>query len=128
MCKKRSLDEAQPETEKAESTSRPSTAQLSLQGFNSSVDIPSDANSKANFISRKRRMYSHFDDFVTYFPTRRQELHLGTEIDNNHLDMDDKMKGSCSRQGLAIFRENLLKFSRYSTLRALATIHCIAVL
>lgn len=98
-----------------------------------------DSTSKANFLSRKRRMYCHFDDFVSsYFSARSQELYLGSDSANeggssgvgdssNRMEIDDKLKMSGSnislKQGLDVFRENLVKFSRYSGLRPLATMH-----
>lgn len=82
------------------------------EGFNSfHNEQPS-----ATFITRKRRMHAHFDDFVkSYFSVRSKELYIGTPPDT-----DRKV---ASRQGLDIFRENLVKFSKYNTLRPLATMH-----
>lgn len=92
-------------------------------GFNANAEGVADTSSRSNFLSRKRRMYSHFDDFVSsYFSTRSQELYLGT--DSTHISADDKLKVSSHvRQGLDTFRDNLVKFSRYSSLRPLATMH-----
>lgn len=85
----------------------------SEEGFNSFyTELPS-----VNYQSRKRRMYAHFDDFVqSYFSVRSQELHLAP-------DQPTATTRSHSRQGLDVFRENLVKFSRYNSLRPLATMH-----
>lgn len=71
----------------------------------------------ANFISRKRRMHAHFEDFVkSYFSVRGSDLYIGKEE-------PDAAAKVASRQGLDLFRENLVKFSKYNTLRPLATMH-----
>lgn len=70
-----------------------------------------------NFLSRKRRMHAHFEDFVkSYFSVRSQDLYISKETP----DADTKV---AARQGLDVFRENLVKFSKYNTLRPLATMH-----
>lgn len=91
----------------------PTAAAATEEGFNSFyTELPS-----VNYQSRKRRMYAHFDDFVqSYFSVRSQELHLAPE----HPTASTR---SHSRQGLDVFRENLVKFSRYNSLRPLATMH-----
>lgn len=83
------------------------------EGFNSFyTEQPS-----VNYQSRKRRMYAHFDDFVqSYFSVRSQDLHLAPESPT-------ATSRSHARQGLDVFRENLVKFSRYNSLRPLATMH-----
>lgn len=97
--------------------SHPSSVPLpsasSEEGFNSFYqELPS-----VNYQSRKRRMYAHFDDFVqSYFSVRSQDLHLASE-------QPDVTAKTASRQGLDVFRENLVKFSRYNSLRPLATMH-----
>lgn len=67
---------------------------------------------------RRKRMHAHFDDFVQcYFDARAKDLLLGhqkgTPMDTIH--------GISS--GLDVFRENLVKFSRYNSLRPLATLN-----
>lgn len=91
----------------------PLESAASEEGFNSFyTELPS-----VNYQSRKRRMYAHFDDFVqSYFSVRSQELHLAPENPTANTR-------SHSRQGLDVFRENLVKFSRYNSLRPLATMH-----
>lgn len=76
----------------------------------------------ANFVSRKRRMHAHFEDFVkSYFSVRSRELYMGTD-EQQQLQEDGSMKTS-TNQGLDEFRDNLVKFSKYNTLRPLATMH-----
>lgn len=83
------------------------------EGFNSQRN----EQPMANFISRKRRMHAHFEDFVkSYFSVRGQDLYIGKEE-------PDAAAKIASRQGLDVFRENLVKFSKYNTLRPLATMH-----
>lgn len=63
---------------------------------------------------RRRRMHAHFEDFVQcYFDTRAKELHLGA----------DGAEIESTSSGLDIFREDLVKFSRYNSLRPLATLN-----
>lgn len=101
-------------------------------GFNTLKPAPTSQT----YVSRKRRMYAHFDDFVTsYFSIRNQDLLLGgaggtataagTPRDGDDaskkLDFDHTMKRR--NPGLDQFRENLVQFSKYNTLRPLATMH-----
>ncbi|XP_057330152.1 E3 ubiquitin-protein ligase COP1-like isoform X1 [Microplitis mediator] len=68
--------------------------------------------------ARRKRMYAHFDDFVScYFEARAKDLLLGSQ----KLTPVDTVHGISS--GLDVFRENLIKFSRYSALRPLATLN-----
>lgn len=67
---------------------------------------------------RRKRMHAHFEEFVKcYFDTRAKDLLLGpekkTQIDSVH----------GINSGLDVFRENLVKFSRYNSLRPLATLN-----
>ncbi|KAJ9583054.1 hypothetical protein L9F63_022596, partial [Diploptera punctata] len=69
-------------------------------GFNGSQKTAD--NSVTALTVRRKRMHAHFDDFVQcYFTSRAKEL----------------------ISGLDTFRENLVKFSRYNTLRPLATLN-----
>lgn len=75
---------------------------------------------------RRKRMHAHFDDFVQcYFSTRAKELILGNNEERERgTPMDDRTMGAhTSNGGLDLFRENLVKFSRYNTLRPLATLN-----
>lgn len=68
--------------------------------------------------ARRRRMYSHFDDFVgCYFATRSKEVYFGKE----HTDKSTKNSSEFSK-GLDEFRENLIKFSRFNSLALLTSI------
>ncbi|KAK0085322.1 hypothetical protein PV325_005432 [Microctonus aethiopoides] len=69
---------------------------------------------------RRKRMHAHFEDFVQcYFDARAKDLLLGTQ---HHKGTPvDTIHGLSS--GLDVFRENLVKFSRYSSLRPLATLN-----
>lgn len=94
-------------------------------GFNTLKPAPTSQT----YVSRKRRMYAHFDDFVTsYFTIRNQDLILGAKDDpkldesaTRKLDHDHTTKRK--NPGLDQFRENLVQFSKYNTLRPLATMH-----
>lgn len=69
--------------------------------------------------TRRRRMHAHFEDFVLcYFSSRSKDLFFGKE------GTDSKTKSAEPQiSGLDLFRENLIKFSRYSELRPLATLN-----
>lgn len=68
---------------------------------------------------RRRRMHAHFDDFVQcYFTSRSKDLFFGKE------GSDKTVKPAAdTTSGLNEFRENLVKFSRYNSLRSLATLN-----
>ena len=67
---------------------------------------------------RRKRMHAHFDDFVQcYFDSRAKELLLG----HKPHAQGETWHGTSS--GLDVFRENLVKFSRYNSLRPLATLN-----
>lgn len=103
-------------------------------GFNTLKAAPTSQT----YVSRKRRMYAHFDDFVTsYFAIRNQDLLLGgagvttpsrdgdmkfdADSGTKKVDFDHTTKRR--NPGLDHFRENLVQFSKYNTLRPLATMH-----
>ncbi|XP_069679642.1 E3 ubiquitin-protein ligase COP1-like isoform X1 [Periplaneta americana] len=86
-------------------------------GFNGSQKT-SD-NSVTTLTMRRKRMHAHFDDFVQcYFTSRAKEMMFGS---TDKTPSTDSSIGSSS--GLDVFRENLVKFSRYNTLRPLATLN-----
>lgn len=71
----------------------------------------------SSLATRRRRMQAHFDDFVQcYFTSRSKDLFFGK-------DVVDKTKAAENQNGLDVFRENLIKFSRYNILRPLATLN-----
>lgn len=90
------------------------------KGFNSSESLPSSYS----YLNRKKKMHSHFDDFVQcYFDTRRKELYL-TDVDGpTNSECDHLTRMSSSKESLDVFRERLFKFSKYSSLRPLATLN-----
>ncbi|XP_023288758.1 E3 ubiquitin-protein ligase RFWD2 isoform X1 [Orussus abietinus] len=66
---------------------------------------------------RRKRMHAHFDDFVQcYFDSRAKELLFGQHKTQSQPEIEHG-----TNSGLDIFRENLVKFSRYNSLRPLAT-------
>nr|CAD7198084.1 unnamed protein product [Timema douglasi]CAD7264708.1 unnamed protein product [Timema shepardi]CAD7400306.1 unnamed protein product [Timema poppensis]CAD7576796.1 unnamed protein product [Timema californicum] len=87
-------------------------------GFNGSQK--SHEGSLTTMSMRRKRLHAHFDDFVQcYFSSRSKELMFGntektlTTVDSTHY----------GNTGLDVFRENLVKFSRYNMLRPLATLN-----
>ena len=77
-----------------------------------------DYASSSSLAIRRKRMHAHFDDFVQcYFDTRAKE-HLFSQGKNPTQDSQAQ-----SSSGLDLFRENLVKFSRYNSLRPLATLN-----
>lgn len=84
---------------------------------------------------RKQKMLQHFDDFVKcYFTNRSEDLHFQSPLQEQELMITDSTEGpeaSHVEQGerkpisksLDVFRENLVKFSKYSQLRTLSTLN-----
>ncbi|KAK7573619.1 hypothetical protein V9T40_010810 [Parthenolecanium corni] len=69
---------------------------------------------QSSFSLRNQIIQTHFDDFVKcYFSCRAKEVTFGRA---------EKSSISGGDSGLDTFRENLIKFSRYSKLRPLATL------
>ncbi|XP_015364513.1 PREDICTED: E3 ubiquitin-protein ligase RFWD2-like isoform X1 [Diuraphis noxia] len=70
---------------------------------------------------QRRRMCSHFDDFVDcYFSLRAKELVFG----NKHsTEEDGNVKEKDNEKGLDEFRENLVKFSKFNALKPIATLN-----
>ncbi|KAK9509545.1 hypothetical protein O3M35_006841 [Rhynocoris fuscipes] len=69
----------------------------------------------------RKRMHAHFDDFVQcYLSVRASDL-LFNKSDGKSSAVESSSGSSSS--GLDLFRENLVKFSRYSSLRPLATLN-----
>lgn len=72
---------------------------------------------------RRKRLHAHFDDFVQcYFDSRGKELLLGQKSQSQSEAQQHGGMHSTS-SGLDVFRENLVKFSRYNSLRPLATLN-----
>ncbi|KAJ8666879.1 hypothetical protein QAD02_008541 [Eretmocerus hayati] len=73
-----------------------------------------DLSNSPTLAVRRRRMHAHFSDFIQcYFEARAKELHFGA----NNSEVQS------TRSGLDVFREDLVKFSRYNALRPLATLN-----
>ncbi|XP_055636606.1 E3 ubiquitin-protein ligase COP1-like isoform X1 [Toxorhynchites rutilus septentrionalis] len=96
-----------------------------IEGFNL---YKTDPNS-SSFMARKQRMYQHFDEFVQcYFAARSDELYFGKDRSLSSGSMDTStptrsIDTTKSSRSLDTFRENLIKFSKYSALRPLATLN-----
>lgn len=90
-------------------------------GFNTLRPDPTSQT----YVSRKRRLYAHFDDFATsYFFIRNPDMSLGSKdeiVPPVHGEHDHNVKRRTP--GLDLFRENLVQFSKYNALRPLATMH-----
>lgn len=77
-----------------------------------------DYSAGSTLAVRRKRMHAHFDDFVQcYFDSRAKELLLG------HKPQAQNEAWHGTNSGLDVFRENLVKFSRYNSLRPLATLN-----
>lgn len=95
--------------------------------------------------AKKRRMHAHFDDFVQcYFNCRSKDLYFGADEEFSNQDTlpdqtvtqadsegvlnekpssgDQQLPQISTCSGLDVFRENLVKFSRFKGLRPLATL------
>lgn len=87
--------------------------------------LPAMSNSNSNNCVpgnvQRRRMCTHFDDFVDcYFSLRAKELVFG----NRHQSEEEgNVKEKDHEKGLDEFRENLVKFSKFNALRPIATLN-----
>ncbi|XP_051173669.1 E3 ubiquitin-protein ligase COP1-like isoform X1 [Leptopilina boulardi] len=90
-----------------------------INNIDSNMVKPNDGETMSSSLAiRRKRMHAHFDDFVQcYFDTRAKE-HL---FNQGKTPSQDPLSQTSS--GLDIFRENLVKFSRYNSLRPLATLN-----
>lgn len=87
------------------------------ESFNGSKKNPE--NSMNTMSLCRKRMHAHFDDFVQcYLSVRAADL-LFSKTDSSK----SAVESTSGSSGLDVFRENLVKFSRYSTLRPLATLN-----
>lgn len=96
----------------------------------------SSLSQSSTYKVRRQKMFHHFEDFVKcYFNNRSEDLHFEKEIETEqeHMitdtnetpatqpaDANSTLKVSKS---LDTFRENLVKFSKYSQLRTLSTLN-----
>lgn len=83
---------------------------------------------------RKQKMFHHFDDFVKcYFQSRAEDLIFQGETEQELMITDNNETAAAATpadaqppkisKSLDTFRENLVKFSKYSQLRALSTLN-----
>lgn len=115
-------------TASRDSAARTESIDTLLGGLDDALNAPKPQPLSHTYVSRKRRMYAHFDDFVaSYFSIRSQELLFGKDADDAPAkpanDTDSTTKSRANAAGLDRFRENLVQFSKYNTLRPLATMH-----
>lgn len=70
-------------------------------------------------MQRKRRLQTHFDDFVEcFFTIRAKDLIMSKDNKVKHSERDKSLE-----KGLELFKENLVKSSRYSGFKCLATLN-----
>ncbi|XP_034234150.1 E3 ubiquitin-protein ligase COP1-like isoform X1 [Thrips palmi] len=101
------------------STPQEETVSQDSEGFNEKRLAGSIVENR--LASRRKRMHTHFDDFVQcYLNIRAKEVTFGRPSEKSTMSADT---GSVSAGGLDTFRENLVKFSRYNYLRPLATLN-----
>lgn len=94
------------------------------EAFATFSTTPTTAQSSTGSViaMRRKRMHAHFDDFVKcYFDSQAKELHFGRDKSTSPSSSSSSSESSSS--GLNVFRDNLIKFSRYSSLRQLATLN-----
>ncbi|XP_014232980.1 E3 ubiquitin-protein ligase RFWD2-like [Trichogramma pretiosum] len=90
------------------------------EGDNKVSGVPSSQNKYSIAVNtmlaaRKRRMHQHFDDFVQcYFDSRAKDVTFGSNLPEYE---------SNNATGLDSFRDDLVKFSRYNSLKPLATLN-----
>lgn len=79
---------------------------------------------------RKQKMFHHFDDFVKcYYTNRSEDLHFQADETEQELMITDNNETVAAPEApkvsksLDLFRENLVKFSRYSRLNTLSTLN-----
>lgn len=70
---------------------------------------------------RKQRMFQHFDDFSScYYTNRAEDLHFQHSEEEELMITDTNEQSEPKNVSLDTFRENLVKFSKYSQLRTLS--------
>lgn len=80
------------------------------------TDTPSRHNTSLSM--RRRRMHAYFNDFVDcYFSARSKDIFFGKE------PFDKTTRTAELNSGLDKFRESLIKFSTYNSLRVIATLN-----
>jgi E3 ubiquitin-protein ligase RFWD2 len=108
------------------------TTTVAEEGFNLNSNYGlASTSAMSTFMTRKQRMYAHFDDFIQcYFSARSSDLYFGKEEEKAPENGDGDMavdkepdQEPPKNNGLEVFRECLTKFSKYSALRPLATLN-----
>lgn len=100
---------------------------------------PVSLSQSSTYKIRKQRIFQHFEDFVTcYYKNRADDLYFQNNqdelmiTDSNEAQMPLASAHTSSSQApelpkvsksLDVFRENLIKFSKYSQLRTLSTLN-----
>lgn len=118
-------------------------------GSTTSTTASTPVSQTSMYKLRKQRMLQHFEDFRTcYFTNRSEDLHFqsGDDVESNkkaeeqeHMitETNEQSANTSTTEPTAIavavapkpskalenFRENLIKFSKYSTLRTLSTLN-----
>uniref|UniRef100_A0A6M2DG30 Putative e3 ubiquitin-protein ligase rfwd2-like isoform x1 n=1 Tax=Xenopsylla cheopis TaxID=163159 RepID=A0A6M2DG30_XENCH len=95
---------------------------VDVEGFNTGQQ---NFNIATSLAARRKRMYAHFDDFVQcYFSSRAKDLYFSADSTSAKFNtkVPEPETTVNSYVGLDVFRENLVKFSRYNSLRPLATL------
>lgn len=91
---------------------------LDTEKSDNALSIVNGLNNCSHANIQRRRMCTHFDDFVdSYFSLRAKELVFGHKQHPN--EEDERF----IEDGLDEFRENLVKFSRFNALRPIATLN-----
>lgn len=84
-----------------------------------------EATGSTTLSMRRKRMHAHFEDFVQcYLTSRAKDLMFGpSKAEKSGPSDSTTTAGATAPSGLEVFRENLVKFSRYNSLRPLATLN-----
>lgn len=95
--------------------------------------LSTNLSQSSTYRIRKQRLFQHFEDFTTcYFANRAEDLHFQNAEGEEHMITDNnepasntanqETTGSTSAisNSLDTFRDNLVKFSKYSQLRTLS--------
>ncbi|XP_075222711.1 E3 ubiquitin-protein ligase COP1-like isoform X1 [Lycorma delicatula] len=116
-----STDNSQKET-KDKDKDRDKETTGSCEGFN--ANHKREATGSTTLSMRRKRMHAHFDDFVQcYLTSRAKDLMFGSTTKFEKTGPSDSTTAGSAPSGLDVFRENLVKFSRYNSLRPLATLN-----
>lgn len=114
----------------------PEKTNLSTDGASSSDQQTSDVLSQSSaYRIRRQRMFQHFEDFTNcYFNNRAEDLHFQNTKNESeeHMITDTEPANTTESSSsgtvkmsssLDTFRDNLIKFSKYSQLRTLSSLN-----